>query len=225
MITTDDLLRFWAKAASDLQRHPDDVAALAASRHLFALDTLVTPWTGPIRTASVVLLALNPGLTETGVAERREAQMPEGRAVMAQNLGGDAPLPSFATSRGWTERRLKQFGLSYAAAAIKVVFVNLMPYRSREGAKDHHMLGRLTSVRMVRAWARDTLFREARAGQRVVICLRSARDWGLEPNTQEGAALFAPRFTRSGYIFHADREKVGGAVRRAAFAAGKDEAA
>jgi hypothetical protein len=60
--------------------------------------------------------------------------------------------------RGWTKRRFAQFGLSYDVASSTVAFVNLIPYRSREGANDSHMLDRLEldrleSVRLVRAWA------------------------------------------------------------------------
>jgi hypothetical protein len=97
-----------------------------------------------------------------GIAERtdppkaaREPQ--EGvRKLMAHGLGGDAPLPTFAThpaGREWTKHRFAQFGLSYDVASWKVAFVNLIPYRSREGAKDLHMLDRLESVRLVRARA------------------------------------------------------------------------
>jgi hypothetical protein len=216
----NDFLQFWAKAADDLHRHPDDAAALNDGGHAFALDTLVGPWMGPLRTASVVLLTLNPGFS--GV-EAGEALMPAVRTNVARNLAGQAPLPNFATNpagRRWTEARLAQFDLGYSTAADKVAFVNLMPYRSREGGKDRRMLDRLTSVQMVRSLMRDTLFPEARAGKRVVVCLRSARDWGLEPNSQQGEALFAPQFTRSGFIFHVDRDRVASAVRRAVWKTG-----
>jgi hypothetical protein len=215
-MNTENLLAFWAKAIPDLQRHPDDCAALAANRHAFALDTLVGPWMGPIATAPVVLLTLNGGLSATGV-EAREALTPEARANTARNLAGHAPLPDFATNpggRSWTEGRLRQFGLTYADKA-RVTFVNLMPYRSREGAQDKHMTGKLASVRAIRSWARETLFPEARNGKRVVVCLRSVRDWMLTPDTREGEALFAPRVTRSGFIFREDRAAIVAAVRAA----------
>jgi hypothetical protein len=216
MVTTEDLLRFWAKAIPSLQIHPDDAEALKSNRHTLALDTLVGPWMGPLRTAPVVLLTLNGGFS--GV-ERDEAKMPAVRELMAHNLGGDAPLPTFATNPGgreWTERRLAQFGLSYEVASSKVAFVNLIPYRSREGARDLHMLERLESVHLVRAWAHDTLFPEAEAGKRAVVCLRSARAWGLEPDTQRGLSLFTPKFNRAGFMLHGPmRETVSFAVRRA----------
>jgi hypothetical protein len=216
MVTTADFLRFWEKAISNLHVHPDDAVALETNQHALELDTLVGPFMGPVRTAPVVLLTLNPG--SSGI-ERHEATVPAARDEMARNLGGDAPLPTFAVNPGgreWTTRRLRQFGLGYETASSKVAFVNLIPYRSREGANDMHMRKRLESFRMVRAWARDTLFPEAEAGERVVVCLRSAGAWGLEPDTQRGLSLFTPRFNRAGFMLHGTmREKVGAAVRRA----------
>src|SRR5262249_38396980 len=104
MVTTEDFLKFWAKAVLSLQIHPDDAAALKGNRHTLALDALVGPFMGPVRTAPVVLLTLNGGIN--GV-ERDEANNPAVRGLMARNLGGDAPLPTFATNPGgreWTER-------------------------------------------------------------------------------------------------------------------------
>jgi hypothetical protein len=216
IVTTEDFLWFWAKALPSLQIHPDDAEALKSNRHTLALDTLVGPFMGPVRTAPVVLLTLNPGFS--GV-EQGEAKTLAVRELMAQNLGGDAPLPPFTYNpkgREWTERRHTQFGLSYEAASSKVAFVNLIPYRSKEGAKDMHMVERLESIRLVRAWTQEALFPEAEAGERVVVCLRSARAWGLEPDTQRGLSLFTPKFNRAGFMLHGPmREKVGFAVRRA----------
>jgi hypothetical protein len=218
VITTDTFLHFWAKSIPSLQVHPDDAAVLRMNSHSFELDALIGPWMGPIQTAPVVLLTLNGGLVGNG-EEARAARLPAARAAMVRNLGGEAPLPDWEgnpAGRAWTERRLAQFGLSYDAAASKVAFVNLIPYRSIEGAKDMHMADRLASAKLVRAWAHDTLFPEAEAGKRIVVCLRSTRAWGLEPDSQRGQALFAPQFTRSGFMVHGPvREAIGLAVRRA----------
>jgi hypothetical protein len=226
MVTTENFLRFWAKAIPNVQVHPDDVAALDGNRHDLARDVLVGPFMGPVRAAPVVLLTLNGGLGKEGV-EQREATIPSAREEMARNLLGDAPLPSFATNPGgreWTERLLAQFGLCYESAAPKVAFINLIPYRSMSGSQDMRMAKLLPSSRMVLAWAHDTLFPEGEAGKRVVVCLRSARAWGLDPDTpQRGQSLFTPYFNRRGIMCHVDRngepspmrEKVGTAVRRA----------
>jgi hypothetical protein len=222
MTTTESLLQFWAKAIPSLQVHPDDVAALDDKRHKHKLarDVLVGPWMGPLRSAPVVLLTLNGKLAGVGV-EQREATIPSAREEMARNLLGDAPLPDWRFNRGgreWTEGHFPQFGITYESAAPKVAFINLIAYRSAEGGKDMRMADRLASSRIVRAWARDTLFPEAEAGERVVVCLCQARGcdaWGLDYGTKRGQTLFAPHVTRRGHIFLDERGEIGIAVRRA----------
>jgi hypothetical protein len=221
MISTDDFMKFWSKAIPNLHVHPDDEAALSNNNHEFELNALIGPWMGPIRTAPVVLLTLNGGLMGNG-EEARAAQLPAARAFAAHNLTGDAPLPDWhaignPAGLGWTTGRLTQFGLSYKQAADKVAFINLIPYKSKEGAKDMPMADRLPSARMMRAWARDTLFKQAEAGERIVVCLRSARTWGLPtPPTPPRGKLFVPEFTRGGFMHHGEmREQIGLAVRRA----------
>ena len=221
MTSTTDYLAFWSKAIPNLHVHPDDEAALKSNPHEFALDTLVGPWMGPIRTAPVVILMLNGGMAGNG-EEARAAQMPTARESMAHNLTGDAPLPNWEgignpAGREWTTRRLNQFGVSYKAASDKVAVVNLIPYRSKEGAKDIRMADRLESCRVLRSWMHYTIFKEAEAGKRVVICMRSHRHWGLERGTNRGVSLFSPVCNRAGFTLHDERAPIGQAVRRAVF--------
>jgi hypothetical protein len=72
-------------------------------------------------------------------------------------------------------------------ASSKVAFVNLIPYRSREGANDMHMHKhkRLESSRMVRAWACDILFPEWLASR---CCLTAAMKATrrLRPDSRRG---------------------------------------
>jgi hypothetical protein len=232
MTTSDNFFDFWARAIASVsasagtQVHPDDRVTLATNSHEFVLDALIGPWMGPLRTAPVVLLTLNGGIGDGGEVERREASFPDARAWMAKNLEGNSSLPSFATNPGgrrWTEGKLAQFGLSYESAASKVSFVNLIAYRSKNGAKDMRMADRLPSSLMLKSWMRDTLFPEAEAGRRIVVCLRSARPWGLDPETPtRGESLFVPKFNRQAIMCYghdggAMRDKIGAAVRRAVF--------
>ena len=46
----------------------------------------------------------------------------------------------------------------------------------------------------------NVLFPQAEAGERVVICMRSAAYWGLETGRSYGKGLFAPHVTRSGHL-------------------------
>jgi hypothetical protein len=195
MTTTPQLLAYWARC-TDLHVHPDDETALRENTNAFRLDALIGPWMGPIKTAPVVVLTLNGGFNG---AEVEEAKNPVARRWTANNLQGASPLPDFAANplgRVWTQRILGKFGLSYAHASA-VSFVNLIPYRSYAGANDLRMAERLKSARLVRDWARTTLFPEAETGRRVVVCARSVRAWGLDPSVrQRGQSLFVPRFTR-----------------------------
>jgi len=100
---------------------------------------------------------------------------------MIRTLLGSAPLPSFKGNPAgleWTTATLGQFSITYAAAASEVASLNLMPYRSAHGREDAHMIKLLESSRLMLEWANDTLFPEARADERIVVCLRSADLWG-----------------------------------------------
>jgi hypothetical protein len=79
------------------------------------------------------------------------------------------------------------------------------------------MADRLASARMTRAWMRETVFEEAKAGERIVVCLRSHRHWGLESGRTYGVSLFSPNVNRAGYILLGEREPIAKAVRQAVF--------
>jgi hypothetical protein len=53
-------------------------------------------------------------------------------------------------------------------------------------------------------WAQSVLFPEAEAGRRIVICMRSAPYWGLDPGRRYGKCLFAPLVNRSGHLIKND---------------------
>jgi hypothetical protein len=224
-MTTENYINFWSKC-TDLQEHPDDTAVLKAHQHTHQLQTsvLIDPWRGPIRTAPVILLTLNGGLVGNG-EEAVAAQMPAARASMTHNLTGNAPLPNWEgnpAGRGWTERRLNAFGLTYRSAADKVAFVNLISYKSRDGALYKHMASLLPSSRATAAWMRDTIFPEAEAGRRTVVCLVSHRHWTLVPGTKRGKALYAPHTNRRYDLLYDQksgptRQEIEQAIRRAVF--------
>jgi hypothetical protein len=222
--TTERLLQHWAKATPDhLHIHPDDADALRSNSHGFELRVGVGAWMGPIRSAPVVLLYLNGGLSDPEQVIRA-SQDTETREETIRTLHGSAPLFSFKTDPGgrkWTTARLGQFGVTYDSAASKVAFVNLMPYKSRNGSENEHMIQRLKSSCLVRQWANDTLFPEARRGERVVVCMRSATQWGLQTGTtgtKYGESLYAPKTNRSGFMHHGPmREEITKAVRQRVF--------
>jgi hypothetical protein len=219
-VSTQDLLNFWRDGIPNLHIHPADADALRSNDHQFDLRVGVGAWMGPISTAEVVLLYLNGGLSNPEQVIKA-SQDPETREEVVRTLQGSAPLFSFKTDPGgreWTTARLGQFGVTYDSGATKVAFVNLMPYKSRNGSEDTHMVPLLESSRLVRQWAQDTLFPEARRGDRVVVCMRSAALWALRTGGKEGVALYAPQVTRGGFMHHGPmREEIARAVRARVF--------
>jgi hypothetical protein len=52
-------------------------------------------------------------------------------------------------------------------------------------------------------WAQTVLFPKAIAGERVVICLRATRYWGLDAGKEGnkyGESLYAPQVTQGGHM-------------------------
>lgn len=201
---TADIFDFWAGVPGDARVHPADAPVFAragregAEGHGFDLRCLPATFNGPLRTARVVLLYLSPGWCQRDVDE---AETPEGQDRYLRRRKGDAPLDSEADHpegyRWWTART-KRFGEPYKLRD-KVAYLNIGPYHS-QSFKDYPMLAALPSCRVSLDWAQGVLFPQAERGERVVICMRSARYWGLGKQRRYGEGLFAPAVTISGHM-------------------------
>ena len=133
---------------------------------------------------------------------------------------GDEPFrePSEGGSN-WFARRTKCFG-DWETVRHHVAVLNIGAYWSKT-FNDAPLLAALPSSRTSIAWAQDVLFPQAITGERVVVCLRAARFWGLEVGFQDGL-LFAPHVTRSGYMKRdAMRDRVIQAVKAIIVKAGR----
>ena len=101
----------------------------------------------------------------------------------------------------------------------KLAIFNLCAYHSKT-FENHRALAALPSCRVALAWAHEVLFPEARAGERVVVCMRSADRWGLLSDARYGKSLYAPAMTRGGHMRKQDehaavKESIVKAVREA----------
>jgi hypothetical protein len=65
----------------------------------------------------------------------------------------------------------------------------------------------LPSSRVSLAWAQEVLFPAAEAGDRIVICMRSAAYWGLEAGRNYSGTLFAPLVNRGGHLLKNPQNK------------------
>jgi hypothetical protein len=193
------LFKFWEGVSSSTKVHPKDEAVFEThGRHSLNLECLPNPFYGPLRTAPIVLLYLNPGLSQQDISE---AESEEARQFYWRQRQGNEPLRSQINleTKSWWVSRTKGFCADPEYLRHKLAVLELCAYHSKTFT-DGSLLPKLPSTRIALNWATSNLFAQARSRKRVVICMRSARRWGLTIGSDEGW-LFAPPVTRSGYMF------------------------
>lgn len=182
--------------------HPADRATfdrLGPGQHGFDLNCLPCSFSGPIRTAPIVLLYLSPGLSPD---DGKLANSERGKVLHRRNRHGSALLPDredHAPAFKWWSSRTKCFG-TWQEVRPHVAILNIGGYHSSTFT-DWQMLASLPSSRASLDWAQNYLFPDALADRRMVVCLRSARFWGIGEG-RHGASLYAPPVTRSGHMRH-----------------------
>jgi hypothetical protein len=194
----ESLFKFWEGVFPSTKVHPEDKAVFEAhGKHRLNLECLPNPFYGPLRNAPIVLLYLNPGLSQQDLSE---AESEEGRQFYWRQRQGNEPLRSQINleKKSWWVSRTKRFSVDPEYLRHKLAVLELCAYHSK-AFTDGSLLPKLPSSRVALSWANSSLFAQARSRKRVVICMRSARRWGLTIGSQEGW-LFAPAVTRSGYM-------------------------
>ena len=208
-----DIFDFWNKCPENANVHPADAKVFDRVDHGFDLNVPPIAYTGPLRTAPVVLLFLSSGL---GPADREHAETSNGRAWYRTQRSGHALMPSKEEHAGawaWWSRIVRQFDVEPMKVRDKLAILNIGAYHS-ESFHDWHMLAALQSSRIAVDWAQSVLFPEAEACRRIVVCLRSAKLWGLRKGECNGGALYAPKHGRSGIMDHGPlRDEIGAKVR------------
>jgi hypothetical protein len=196
---TTDIFEFWDLPWVSKGGHPADRRVLERVQHNFDLECLPGCFAGPLKTAPVVLLYLSPGLSEF---DHQYARSKKVRELHRRTRQGYEPLWSredHPPAYKWWRSHTKIFG-KWDDVRDKIAFLNIGCYHSKH-FKDHPLLAALPSSRVVLDWAQDVLFRQAIAGKRIVICMRSARYWGLQISDKPyGRALFAPTVNAGGHM-------------------------
>jgi hypothetical protein len=198
----NSIFEFWKAMPTYKQEtyvHPRDRKALERMPvHTFDLQTLPCNFGGRLKTASIVLLYLSPGLAAE--ADRNEVKHHLDR--YKTKLLETVPLASSSdnpAAYNWWKSRTKLFGLDEEWIRYNVAILNIGAYHSRSFL-DHGILTSLSSSRVAIEWAQEVLFPQAEAGERMAICMRAHRWWGLEQGRQYGTSLFSPYTTRSGHL-------------------------
>lgn len=205
-----DIFQYWAAIRPEENTHPKDRYVLERMSHGFQLNCLPTCYSGRLRTAKVVLLYLSPGFDQLDV---HEATTATARQRYVETRAGHRSLWSREEHepgwRWWTQRT-KVFG-SPEDIKDKIALLNISPYHSKYFS-DEHVLAALPSCRVTLDWAQQVLFPQAERGEKVVVCMRSARFWGLGKQQRYGESLFAPAVTRGGHMVGAGEAPIRGDV-------------
>ena len=194
----DDIFKFWQRINIGHAVHPSDEDVLGRVHHNFQLDCLPACFMGPLKTAPIVLLYLSPGYSLDDVSVAKSAL---GLNSYKRTLRGKEPLPSpdeHPAAWKWWKSRTKSFG-EWEVLRHKVAILDINAYHSTS-FRDAPLLASLPSSRACLSWAQGVLFPEALAGNRMVICMRARKYWGLGNQLKYGDALYAPPTTRAGYM-------------------------
>ncbi|MCJ2121128.1 hypothetical protein [Methylobacterium sp. J-077] len=195
-----DIFDFWADVSGDAHEHPADRDVLARSDHGFDLRCLPSNVDGRLKDAKLVLLFVNPGMDAVDLEEATDPaaqnKYREMRAGTRELRGAEDKSRAYK----WLAPITKDFG-PWETVQHNTAVLNIAAYHS-QAFKSPHMLAALPSCRVCLDWAQTVLFPQAEAGERVVICLRAARFWGLRNDRTRhfGRSLFAPSTLRNGQI-------------------------
>jgi hypothetical protein len=195
-----DIFDFWSQIRRGENIHPADkdvFSRMKPKTHGFKLECLPGCFGGHLRTAPVVLLYLSPAFEEQDAAD---AQTDEMKDYYVKRWQGDEPMRSVdGVATSWVAKRVRSFG-PWEEVRNRLAILNIGAYHSREVKKKYGSMLALPSSRVSLGWAQSVLFPAAEEGKRLVVCMRSASCWGLEPGRKYGTGLYAPLVTRGGHF-------------------------
>jgi hypothetical protein len=149
----------------------------------FATQLYPVPWAGPIKSASVYFLFLNPGLSSDDFAYEKDN--PDFSEILRANVrDGLQPyfylLDKFSTHPGY-KWASTTFGSDIRERHTgRFCVVQLVPYHSKDGAHARRIATALPSSMAIQQFVRDTLVPKARAGEIGLVVARSAQLWQIQ---------------------------------------------
>lgn len=183
------------------------------------LGLLPEPFCGNLRTASIYVLLLNPGLGPTDYFG--ELQVPAFRAARLRNLqqafgAHEVPFymldPQFAWHGGfaWWHRKFaaviqeiqRRRHVPYAAAqralASELASIELVPYHSSVFRDADRWLQRLRSVELARQFVQEFVLPRVRRREAIVIATRQVSQWNLP--THPGVITYSNGQARGAHL-------------------------
>ncbi len=186
-MTPDDLIGYWS-ALNGQTVHPDDRLMLTGGR--FATDLQPLPWNGPLRTARVYILLINPSLAP-------EDHEWEARAIFLEalklNLTGNSPYlylqERFAGHPGnrWARRI---FGYDIGEAeADRICVVQLAAYHDADGKRVKRISKSLASSRKTIDFVHTWILPRAKDDEVGLIVARAFDEWGFKPEDESKSVV------------------------------------
>lgn len=158
--------------------HADDKAHLR--RDQFQTQLYPVPWAGPILSADVFLLFLNPGYVSR---EDEYEKQPELARLLRDNLKGDQPyfylLEEFRNHPGYDWAR-RTFGEGIKEHLSRICVLQLVAYHSTDGSAARKMATSLPSSKKMIKFVQNSLLASARSGKVGLVVARSSNLWGLD---------------------------------------------
>jgi hypothetical protein len=148
--TEESLFKFWEGVSPDTKVHPKDAAVFEENgNHNLELECLPNPYYGPLRTAPIVLLYLNPGFSEE--KDLAEAQTEDGRQFYWRQRQGNEPLRSQLNlkDKSWWVSRTRHLHSDPEYLRHKLAVLELCAYHSKSFS-DGAMLSKLPSSQVAK---------------------------------------------------------------------------
>jgi hypothetical protein len=195
-----------------------DPGFCAPSDSRLHLGLLPQPFFGNLRTATIYVLLLNPGLGpsdyygEYKVAEYRRALLDN----LKQRVHGGGPFlwldPRFAWHGGfdWWHGKLAKvierlaaawdvpFSEARARLASELASIELLPYHSKNFRDRGGWLRNLPSVQLAQRFVTDFVLPRVQRGDATLIITRKTSEWGI--NEQQGVVIYRGGETRAAHL-------------------------
>jgi hypothetical protein len=180
----------------------------------FHLQLIPCPYCGPIGTASVYILMLNPGFGLLDMYAEKTSE--ELRNELIQQLSGNRRNLFFDPRFFWTggfEYWLRKFKTIIHQVANEVhisakeamqfisrevAFLELVPYHSQRFSLNPVVMHRLRSVKLMKSFVEDVVLKRTENNEATVIVTRKAKDWGL--NEDNDIVVYSQHEARGAHI-------------------------
>lgn len=172
------------------------------------------PYSGPINTASVYILMLNPGFSLLNIYEEKSDN--EYRSELLKQISGNRNNHCFNRRFYWTAafgywlRKFKTIIHQIANErhispkdaldflSREVAFLELVPYHSQQFNLNPSIINELRSVDLMKSFVQDVLHRRISKGEVTAIVTRKAKYWGLEES--KGVVIYSAQEARGAHI-------------------------